>query len=139
MHILTISKGGIKMIRKLAFLEIVVKEDLDRMLKWYTQILGFEIFGEKVENEDGAWCQLATKTGDTQLSLWKPSFQWFNQNKKTVTCIPVFEVDDLDATVLELTIKGVMFCENTRRRRKYRITTLLDPENNKLQLYEFLA
>ncbi len=122
------------MINKLAFLEIVVK-DFDQAFEWYTQVLGLEIDGQMIENEDGLWCQLKTLTGDNRLALWKPG--WAPDQKKDLySLVPVFEVIGLDALVRDLETKKVTFLESVREMPSYRITTIADPEGNRLQLFE---
>lgn len=83
------------MIKKLAFLEIVV-EDFDRMLAWYTEVLGLEPDGALVSNNAGRWCRLKTPTGDNRIALWQPNWKP-NQDKERYSSIPVFEVDGLEA------------------------------------------
>jgi predicted enzyme related to lactoylglutathione lyase len=122
------------MIKKLAFLEIVVA-DFPRALDWYTKIMGFEVDGEEVENESGRWCQLKTQSGDNRLALWKPSWTP-GQEKALYSFIPVFEVDNLEQLVACLKAKKVLFLEGIRQMPSYRITTIVDPERNRLQLFE---
>lgn len=123
------------MIRRLAFLEIVVK-DFDAALEWYTRILGFELSGEIISNEDGRWCQLVTFEGDDRLALWQPP--WTPDPNKEVhpSIIPVFAVHDLCAFVDRLAVNNVRLLEGIRERAGYRITTIADPEGNRLQLFE---
>lgn len=123
------------MIKSLAFFEIVV-QNFGQALEWYTKILGLELCGKVTENEDGPWCQLQTQTGDKHLALWQANWKPSEAGKTLYSSIPVFEVVDLDKFYLELSAKGVIFLENIRTRPGYRITTIADPEGNRLQLFE---
>jgi len=122
------------MIKKLAFLEIVV-DDFNRALEWYTKTLGFDLCGEITEGESGLWCQLKTKEGDNRLALWKPNWKP-RKEKDFYSFIPVFEISNLDMFVLDLKTKEVTFLEEIRQAETYRITTIVDPEGNRLQLFE---
>ena len=123
------------MIEKLAFLEVVV-EDFERALEWYTKTIGFEICGEIIENSDGRWCLLKTKDGDNRLALWKPS-GWtpYQEKKDRYSFVPVFQVANLDECVTRLKEKEVTFLEGIREKERYHITTIVDPEQNRLQLF----
>ncbi|TSA45497.1 VOC family protein [bacterium] len=127
------------MICALAFFEIVVN-NFDVMLEWYTQILGFRLKGEIIFNEDGRWCQLMTSDGDGRLALWKPSDPSKTPDpggKIRPSFFPIFEVQDLYSFVERLKAsKKVKMLEPIRERVGYRITTIADPEENQLQLYE---
>lgn len=126
------------MIRNLAFIEIVVN-NFGMMLEWYTQILGFTK-GEIICNEDGRWCQLMASDGGGHLALWKPldpSKKADPNGKMHPSFFLIFEVQDLCSFMRRLEASGkVKILESVRERIGYRITTIADPEENQLQLYE---
>lgn len=124
------------MIKRLAFIEIVVN-NFETSLTWYTTILGFKLSGEIISNEDGRWCRLATEDGDDRLALWQPTQIQCSDEKEHSSFVPVFVVDDLQALVdLLLAINPKTMLEGIRERDGYRITTIADPEKNRLQLIE---
>jgi len=123
------------MIRKLAFVEIVVN-DFNRMLEWYKDNLGFTV-SQEVNNEDGRWCMLKTDEGDEHLALWQPPKPVICNGSKTAFFIPIFVVSDLLELVRDLRAKGVEITEDIRDRGAYRITTIKDTEKNEIQLVEF--
>ena len=123
------------MIHHLAFLEIVVN-DIDMAIDWYTRILGFKPLGEIISNEDGRWCQLTTFSGDDHLALWQPPWTPNFDGKIHPSFVPVFAVHDLGKLVDQLAVSNVTILEGIRERVGYRITTIADPEGNKLQLFE---
>jgi len=125
-------------IKNLAFLEIIVC-NFDRALDWYTKILGFKLSGEIVENQDGRWCRLETETGDKRLALWQPPSKSISDKHADSSFVPVFEVENLHALVVQLAIRGVSTLEDIRERAGYRITTIADPEGHKLQLFEVIV
>ncbi len=123
------------MIKNLAFVEVVVR-DFDKMLRWYTEVLNFELSGEIVVNEDGKWCLLATASGDARFALWQPSQPNSFAGNIYSPFIPIFEVCILADFVCFLTEHGVDVLEEIRERGSYYITTIADPEGNVFQLFE---
>ncbi|MFH1235331.1 MAG: VOC family protein [Parcubacteria group bacterium] len=123
------------MIQRLAFVEVVVR-DFDAALAWYTKVLGFKLSGAITSNEDGRWCQLVTTEGDDRLALWRPSWTPNLEGKSQPSFIPVFAVHDLRTLVDRLAADQVTLLEGIRERADYRITTIADPEGNRLQLFE---
>ncbi|MGA2417686.1 MAG: VOC family protein [Candidatus Staskawiczbacteria bacterium] len=126
------------MICGLAFVEIVVN-DFDAMVNCYVQELGFKQ-GKADNNEDGRWCQLVTPDGQALIALWEPSdpLQKPDPAGRTRPCfLPIFKVRDICLLVNKLKTSGkIKILEEIRRRPKYWITTIADPEGNHLQLYE---
>jgi predicted enzyme related to lactoylglutathione lyase len=127
------------MLRGLYVVEILVKDWL-AAVQWYTDKLSLQVSDRDDEDQ---WCRLLFPGGgDAQpvIALWgRPEVN------KGAQFIPLIEVDDIDATVAELTKRGVRFTEKTRPGKNactgtgYRITTMLDCENNELQLICFDA
>lgn len=134
------------MIKGLAFVEIVVV-DFNASLKWYTEVLGLQVHKDQdgkeeiISNEDGLFCQLETSSGkDTYMALWQPPTVSAVDSaaREHPVFYPIFAVKGLNEYVGRLRAAGVKFPEegDIRQRPDYRITTILDLERNKLQLYE---
>lgn len=121
-----------KMLRKLDIVVIQVK-DWSTMVKWYTEKLGLDIL---YKEDDDQWCQLSFPEGGANLALLGVSGVNLKGNNR---CLPDILVDDLEKSVDELKKRGVQFKGDIRGGDEgFRIITLLDPEGNELQLYEWL-
>ena len=123
------------MLQKLDVVEILVK-DWPVAIQWYTEKLGLQIHDRDDEQQ---WCRLLFPQGGSALALWGRSPE--NRGDQYV---PIILVDDLEATVKELAGRGVEFKEKIRRGsirdgKAFLITTLVDCEDNELQLIDYLA
>ena len=120
------------MLRKLDIVVILVK-DWPAAVQWYTTRLGLEIV---YKEDDDQWTQLSFPDGGAKLALYRAdSVDLSGRNR----CIPDILVDDLEATVAELKRRGIEFRGDIRGGDEgFRIITLLDPEGNELQLYEWV-
>jgi len=122
------------MIKRLLYLEIAVR-NLQKSIDWYSKILGFEVC-RRIENEDGPWCQMKTGSDDS-LALWQdPNGVPAQEHPNQQTFFPIFQVDNLPQVVQELSAKEANILEPIRERKGYKITTIADPDGNKLQLVE---
>jgi len=122
------------MISGLAYVEIAVS-DFKKSLYFYTQVLGLSVYGETVSNEDGLWCQLVSKNGNTNIAIWEPVFT-ISKVSESPTIVPIFFVENIRLFAENLKSKKVIFTEEIRERPGYLITTILDPDQNQLQLVE---
>lgn len=122
------------MIHGLAYIEIAVS-NFELSVNFYTQILGFVIYGEILSNEDGLWCQLASQNGDTNIALWQPVSS-IPKSSELPSVMPIFYVKNIRVFADRLKENQVKFTEGIRERPGYLITTILDPDQNQLQLVE---
>lgn len=142
------------MIQGLAFVEVVV-EDFDAMIEWYTEVLGFK-HGEDKSNADRSecWQELLVaaepnEAGGTAgvpgfMALWKPvkPSQKPEPDSRARPCfLPILRVRDIDSFVehlrrVEKSTGKKILLEEVRDRGSFFITTIVDLEGNRLQLYE---
>jgi predicted enzyme related to lactoylglutathione lyase len=54
-------------------------------------------------------------------------------------CIPCIQVEDLPATIATLKSRGVKFTRELTGDEGYRMATLCDPEDNSINLYEYVT
>jgi predicted enzyme related to lactoylglutathione lyase len=97
--------------------------DMNRAVAFYRDSLGLEVL-----DHDGDWTEVTA--GDQRIGL--------NANESPAGdggAVIAFAVDDLDATVEELTAKGVEFTDGTSEHPWGKIAPFRDPEGNDLQLY----
>jgi predicted enzyme related to lactoylglutathione lyase len=97
--------------------------DMNRAVAFYRDSLGLEVI-----DHDGDWSEVTA--GDQRIGL--------NANESPAGdggAVIAFAVDDLDATVEELTGKGVAFTDETSEHPWGKIAPFRDPEGNDLQLY----
>ena len=111
---------------------VVLVSDWPGAVRWYTQKLGLRLL---YKEDDDQWCQLAFPKGETRLALYHRDGL---DSKIRNRCIPDIQVDNLESAVKELRSRGVSFPGDIRGGDEgYRIISLLDPEGNELQLYEY--
>jgi predicted enzyme related to lactoylglutathione lyase len=103
--------------------------DMDRAVAFYAQALGLELL-----NRDGdEWADLAT--GSIRLSLHGTR----DGDEAPVGGTVVFEVEDLDASMFEMGMRGVTFDESLGEVGGVaRYASFTDPDGNRLQLIEYL-
>jgi len=120
------------MLRRLDIVVIKVK-DWPAAVRWYTEEFGLRLL---YREDDHRWCQLAFPDGGTTLALFGvDAVDLTTQNR----CIPDILVDDLAATVDYLRRRGVAFRGDIRGGDEgYRVISLIDPEGNELQFYEWV-
>ena len=117
------------MLRKIDIVEVLVR-DWPAAVRWYTETLCLKLI---FQNGDDRWAMLSFADGGPTLALFGSDGV---EPGGASRCLPDILVDDLDAAMAELKAKGVEFRGEVRDGEGYRITTLVDPEGNELQIYE---
>jgi predicted enzyme related to lactoylglutathione lyase len=103
--------------------------DMDRSLRWYQEILGFQLL---YRADEIGWCELQTEVarvniGLSQVEKVRPG------GGATLT----FGVVDIDAARKKLEARGVRFDgETTTIEGMVRFATFFDPDDNALMLYQ---
>ncbi len=100
---------------------------------WYENVLGLK-FSPPLE-ENGVEKYTEAKVGDTYFSLM--TSEWVQREPGTASGI-VFEVDDIESTVKSLRGSGVEV-EDIYETPVCKITSLNDPEGNKVSLHQRTA
>ena len=122
------------MIKGMFTLEIVVT-DLKSSARWYEEKLGLTV-GNRVNNEDGDWCELNTSSGEKSgLALWQPPNAPSAEKQVPASFVPILQVENLVQFVDGLNRAGVNVFD-VKERKGYRLATIKDMEGNQLQLYE---
>ena len=112
------------MLRKLDLVVFRVR-DWRAAVRFYTEALGFKLVHSVDEDR---WAMLELPDGETRIGLLGGD----GGPRPNVRC------DDLAATVDELKRRGVRVTEDLRVSAKgYRVATVVDPEGNELQLYDW--
>jgi catechol 2,3-dioxygenase-like lactoylglutathione lyase family enzyme len=94
-------------IKKVAKVGVYVK-DQERALKFYTDVLGFELVADVPMGPNARWIEVRPPGAETKLALWTPP--GLEDRIGTFSGI-VFEAEDIDKTHRELAGKGVVFTQ----------------------------
>jgi lactoylglutathione lyase len=94
-------------IRKVAKVGVYVR-DQERALKFYTDVLGFELVANLPMGPNARWIEVRPPGAETKLALWTPP--GLEDRIGTFSGI-VFEADDIDKTHRNLVQKGVAFTQ----------------------------
>jgi len=120
-------------IRRLAFVQLSVQH-WPIALEFYRDLLGLTV-AQIAENEQ--W--VAFNVGDVQLVIYGGGVA--ANGPKTVeqnAFVPNLACDDLAGTVATLESRGVPFVSRLQIRPDgYRLATIVDPEGNQIQLFEW--
>ncbi len=115
------------MITEIAFTGTPVT-DIQRARAFYEGVLGLD---PTMETAGGLWVEYDTGTGTFAIGCygdaWKPSPEG--------TCI-AFEVDDLDAEVSRLKMRGVKFAMDVMDTPVCRFAIVCDPDGNKIMVHK---
>lgn len=115
------------MIAGVKHVSIPVK-DQDKALKFYTEILGFEVLTDAEFGPDGQrWIELKIPGAETQVVLFTP--EGHEDRVGTFSNI-VFFSDDIKKTYKELKAKGVKFTKDLTEEPWGTFTIFQDPEGN---------
>ena len=107
--------------------------DLDRSMKWFQDILGFELLYHK---EDMGWCELKSPVANVNLGL----SQVEKMNGRGGNAVLTWGVKNLDRARGELESKEVRFDGETQTiPGMVKLATFFDPDDNCLMLYEDLS
>lgn len=108
-------------------------KDPKKMNEWYKNHLGFDT------NDYGAsfeWREEAdpSKKGTTQWSAFSETTKYFEPSTKDFMIN--YRVDNLEALVAELKNQGVTIVDNIESFDYGKFVHILDPEGNKIELWE---
>jgi catechol 2,3-dioxygenase-like lactoylglutathione lyase family enzyme len=102
---------------KLSAITYLVR-DYDEAIRWFVDVLGFELRQDENLADDKRWVLVAPKGAETSFLLAKASDanQLGGIGKAAGGRVAFFlNVDDFDATYAALRKRGVQFCETPRR------------------------
>lgn len=99
--------------------------DVDRALTFYRDVLGFDVVSDVRMGPDMRWVQVRPVGSFTSLTL----VTWFESMPAGSLRGLVFEVDDLDATLVELDAKGLSH-SSVEDQPWGRFVTAEDPDGN---------
>jgi len=118
----------------------ITVNNLEESVKFYTQVLEFEIAKRFAREDMGAHATFV-KLNDFQIELWQ--FQDMKENTEPLNDIKVrgirhiaFEVDDLDKTISNLNEKGLKFSEPKLGASGHKYSFANDPNGIALEFYE---
>lgn len=114
------------MINKVAKLGVCVR-DQERALKFYTEVLGFEVIADLPMGKNARWIEVGPKGAETKLALWTPP--GLEDRIGTFSGI-VFEADDVEGTHQELAKKGVNFTQAPVKQAGGVMGQFTDPDGN---------
>jgi predicted enzyme related to lactoylglutathione lyase len=117
------------MITEIAF-TAYPSNDVAATRAWYERYLGLTFAGPYVE--DGVEKYNEAQLGDSCFSLM--AAEWVGRDPGTAAGV-VFEVDDIEATVAQLRAHGLIV-EDIYETPVCRLTSLSDPEGNKVSLHQ---
>lgn len=109
-------------------------QDPAKMKEWYKTHLGFDT------NEYGAkfdWQQEGSDAKNNGYTLWSPfaeTTKYFEPSKNNFMIN--YRVDNLEALVEELKKEGVTVLDNVETYEYGKFVHILDPEGNKIELWE---
>lgn len=108
-------------------------QDPDKTKEWYQTHLGLESspYGTKFEWREAAD---STKTGHTIWSPFSDKTKYFEPSTKDFMIN--YRVDNLEALVAELKKEGVTILDEIERYDYGKFVHILDPEGNKIELWE---
>lgn len=118
------------MITQLKFVGIPTR-DQARALKFYTELLRFEIATDQPFSAGQRWIELRIGRSPTRVVLFTPEGQedrigtFFNGS---------FQCDDVEATYRQLRARGVEFVKPPEKQRWGSFATFKDPDGNEFVL-----
>ena len=118
----------------------ITVNNLEESIKFYTQILGFEIVKKFARKDMGAKA-VFIKLGDFQIEMWE--FQDIKENVDSLNDIKVrgirhiaFEVSYLKETIFDLELKGIKFSNVKMGASGHNYSFTSDPNGIALEFYE---
>jgi len=120
------------MLQRLGIVVLRVR-DWKKAIAWYTEKLDLKV--SYIEEAD-EWAQLIFPDGQTNLAILGDRNADLKSDNRFVPNILVLDLND---TVDRLKQRGVQFMGDIRGEEGcFRIITMIDPEENRLQLYELI-
>jgi len=118
----------------------ITVSNLDESIKFYSDILGFEV-AKRFEREDMGAKATFIKLDNFQIELWqfedmKENFNLLNDIKVKGIRHIAFEVDNLNKTITELKKKGLEFSEPKLGASGHNYSFTTDPNGVALEFYE---
>jgi catechol 2,3-dioxygenase-like lactoylglutathione lyase family enzyme len=93
------------MIKGIKFVTIPVR-DQDRVLAFYTEVLGFSVVTDQPFNDRQRWIELRIRGSETRVVLFTAQG---HEDRIGTTQDVTFLADDVERTHLEMSAKGVQF------------------------------
>jgi catechol 2,3-dioxygenase-like lactoylglutathione lyase family enzyme len=110
---------------RIALVSIPVS-DQDRAKKFYTEVLGFTELTDNTDVPGMRWVMLAPPGGGAAITL----VTWFPTMPAGSTKGLVYEVDDVDTWLADVTAKGLDVPDGVQEEFWGRFVTLDDPDGN---------
>ena len=112
---------------------IIYVTDMDAQVKFYKEVLGFEVIIPRNQNSytNEFWVQL--DTGETSLCLHAGGKKDFGKDAPKYT----FEVADINAARSYFIEKGIKVSEVRSPSPEHFVVDIADPEGNKFSLEQF--
>ena len=107
--------------------------DQDRAVKFYTEVLGFELVTDVPMGAKSRWIEVRPKGAETKLALWTPPGL---ENRIGTFSGIVFEADDIHGTHQHLLSRGVTFTQEPVLQGGGVMGTFTDPDGNVFVLRE---
>jgi predicted enzyme related to lactoylglutathione lyase len=118
------------MITQLKFVGIPTT-DQDRALKFYTEMLGFEVSTDQVFDENQRWIELRIGNSSTRVVLFTPQG---HENRIGTFFNGSFACDDVSATYRQLKGRGVTFIQAPQKQPWGEFAMFKDPDGNQFVL-----
>ena len=109
--------------------------DQDRSLRFYQDVLGFEVISDNAMGPNQRWVQVAPRQAQTSITL----VTWFSTMPPGSTKGIVLATDDLDGDVAQLQSKGVNIQGGIQEQPWGRFVTFDDPDGNGIVVQEAAA
>ena len=114
----------------------IISSDIKASKKFFTETLGLKL---TEDNAEYGWMELQGKDDGSLLGVGKYCPEYSKDDKPGQNAVVTFTVDDLEASIKELTAQGVIFVDKVLEvPGQVKMITFLDPDKNKFQLVQEL-
>jgi predicted enzyme related to lactoylglutathione lyase len=120
----------LKMITQLKFVGIPTR-DQSRALKFYTELLGFEVSTDQPFNDHQRWIELRIANSATRVVLFTPEG---HESRIGTFFNGSFACDDVQATYRQLSARGVEFVKPPEKQPWGEFAIFKDPDGNQFVL-----
>ena len=111
----------------------VYVSDQDAALRFYTEVLGFEVRADRSMGRQGRWLEVAPQGAQTRIVIYpKAMMQDWDRRKPSV----VFACRDIEAEYKRLSGLGVTFSQTPTRMKWGAFAVFQDPDGNEFVLSE---
>jgi len=114
------------MITQLKFVGIPTR-DKSRALKFYTELLGFEVSTDQPFNDQQRWIELRIANSATRVVLFTPEG---HESRIGTFFNGSFACDDVQATYRQLSARGVQFVKPPEKQPWGEFAIFKDPDGN---------